>query len=85
MFCIWLKVPFGNLGDKQIAARTYSQPFGSEWYARDAMQTIVQGCGRVVRGYDDWGYSYILDSQFSKIKRYCPDWLMKGLIVGSGI
>jgi Rad3-related DNA helicase len=84
-FCIWLKVPFGNLGDKQIAARTYSRPFGQEWYLRDAMQTIVQGCGRVVRGYDDWGYSYILDKQFSKIKQYCPEWFMKGLVVGSGL
>lgn len=84
-FCIWLKVPFGNLGDKQIAKRAYSKPFGSEWYSRDAMQTIVQGCGRVVRAYDDWGYSYILDSQFSKIKQYCPEWFLKSLIVGSGL
>jgi Rad3-related DNA helicase len=82
-FCIWLKVPFGNLGDKQIAARAYSQPFGERWYHTDAMQTIVQGCGRVVRSFDDWGYSYILDSQFSKIKHLCPDWFMEGLIVGS--
>ncbi len=84
-FCVWLKVPFGNLGDKQIKARTWSKPFGSEWYGNDAMQTIVQGCGRVVRGYDDWGYSYILDSQFSKIKQYCPNWFMQGLVVGSGL
>lgn len=84
-FCIWLKVPNANLGDKQIAARAYSRPFGNEWYSRNTMQTIVQGCGRVVRSYDDWGYSYILDSQFSKIKQYCPEWFLKSLIVGSGL
>ncbi len=91
-FCIWLKVPFGNLGDKQIAARAYSKPFGSEWYIRDAMQTIVQGCGRVMRADDDWGFSYILDSQFGSVESrkrsvmsYCPEWFLKGLIVGSGL
>lgn len=84
-FCIWLKVPFGNLGDKQISARAYSKPFGNEWYGKDAMCTIVQGCGRIVRAYDDYGYSYILDKQFSKIKQYCPEWFLKGLIVGSGL
>ncbi len=84
-FCIWLKVPFGNLGDKQISQRARSKPMGDEWYKRDAMCTMVQGCGRVVRGYDDWGYSYILDCRFGNIVKYCPRWFLESLIVGSGL
>lgn len=84
-FCIWLKVPNANLGDKQISKRLHTKPFGSEWYARNTMQAIVQGCGRVMRAYDDWGYGWILDKQFSKIKQYCPEWFNKSLIVGSGL
>jgi len=84
-FCIWAKVPFGNLGDKYIKAKAYSKPFGSEWYNNDAAQNIVQGCGRGVRSIDDWCYSYIFDEQFDRVIKYCARWFKESIVFGNGI
>jgi Rad3-related DNA helicase len=50
----------------------------SKWYARQAMVAILQGCGRVVRSEDDWGFTYILDSNFGflykQMKNRVPVW-----------
>lgn len=60
-FAIFVKVPFGNLGDQWIKRR---MELSSEWYQRQALITIIQGGGRVVRSKDDWGKVYILDASF---------------------
>jgi len=65
---VWCKVPFPNLGDPQVAARLYgSGRMGRDWYAMETVATVVQGAGRVCRGEKDWGVTYILDSQVTRL------------------
>lgn len=59
------KVPFGNLGDRQISARQHLRN-GDVWYAVQTIRNIVQMAGRGVRSSDDWATTYILDSQFGR-------------------
>jgi Rad3-related DNA helicase len=45
---------------------------------RQAMISIIQGGGRVVRSPEDWGNTYILDESFgflwNKYKKNAPQW-----------
>ena len=52
------KVPYPPLGDPWVKAK---MAFDPTWYHRQAAQGIVQAAGRVVRGPDDTGLTYILD------------------------
>jgi Rad3-related DNA helicase len=81
-FCIIIKVPFPDLSDKQISARAYSGKYGSEWYRWITCCSITQMTGRIVRSKDDYGFSYILDMQFSKLfkgQSYFPEWWLQAL------
>jgi Rad3-related DNA helicase len=60
---VMAKVPFPDLGDKQISARIYT-PGGQTWYSAQTIRTIVQMFGRGMRAEDDWMQGYILDSNF---------------------
>lgn len=80
-FIIIPKVPFGNLGDKCISARCYSGKFGSKWFASEAAQSIVQGCGRGVRHENDWCHTYILDKQFDRLMEYFSKWFKEAIII----
>jgi len=74
-WCIWAKVPFADLRDKQVKAR---REIDSEWYLWQTVCTAIQGCGRIVRHEKDWGISYILDSNFKWLLKYnrhlFPQW-----------
>ncbi len=74
-FAVFVKVPFGNLGDQWIKRR---MELSTEWYQRQALINIIQGGGRVVRSKDDWGKVYILDASFGYLfKMTChqiPKW-----------
>lgn len=74
-FAIFAKVPYLQLGDSWVKGRLN---LSQEWYNRQAMIAIIQGAGRVVRGPDDWGYTYILDESFellySKMENKIPKW-----------
>lgn len=77
------KVPWPNLGDKRVAARTYSQG-GQAWYAVAAVRTLMQMTGRGIRSEDDQAITYVLDAQFSKSlwrkhRRLFPSWWRDGL------
>jgi len=63
-FAIFVKTPFGYLGDQWIKRRMEMSP---EWYSRRALIDIIQGGGRVVRGENDHGYVYILDGSFGML------------------
>ena len=80
-FCIWAKVPFANLGDKQISARTYTKPFGSRWYSSVAAQTIVQGAGRGVRNGNDYCATYLFDAQFERLIPFMPIWFKEAIVI----
>lgn len=60
------KVPYPNMGDKQVAARMKA-PGGDEWYLARTVQTVLQMSGRGVRAADDYCDTFILDKQFSKL------------------
>ncbi len=71
------KIPYADLGNKQIKARMRS-PGGDRWYLLKTVQTLVQMTGRGVRSKDDFCRCFILDKQFSKVYRRAshlfPDW-----------
>lgn len=77
-FNIIAKTPFPFLGDAWVKARMEKS---SSWYNRQAMIAVIQACGRVVRGKEDWGFTYILDSAFAglfqRIGRNIPAWWKK--------
>ena len=74
-FAIFVKVPFGNLGDQWVKKRL---DMSKKWYQRQAIINIIQGGGRIVRSNTDWGYTYILDASFTYLlqqTRYAiPQW-----------
>jgi Rad3-related DNA helicase len=74
-FAIFVKVPFPFLGDEWVKRR---KDLSEEWYMRQAMISIIQGGGRVVRSPEDWGNTYILDESFgflwNKYKKNAPQW-----------
>jgi Rad3-related DNA helicase len=60
-FCIIVKVPFRSLGDIQVKKRT---EMNDKWYKSQTANTLTQMCGRVVRGRDNKGSTYIIDPTF---------------------
>ena len=79
------KVPYGNLGDKQISTRAFGTGrAGKIWYKRRAIQTLCQMTGRGMRSADDSCTTYILDSEFSKLfqenRRMFPKWWAEAIV-----
>jgi ATP-dependent DNA helicase DinG len=82
------KVPFPNLGDKQISARLHSRG-GQLWYSVLTIRSLVQMTGRGMRDASDQCNSYILDSQFisniwRKSQHLIPQWWSDALIWNAG-
>jgi len=81
-FQIISKMPFPNLGDRQVAAHRDRDP---DWYTLQAVMTVIQACGRIVRSETDHGHTYILDSDFVRIyernEDFFPTWFTKSLIL----
>ena len=81
-FCIWAKIPFGDLASTQTMIRKILDP---EWYMWMVAASIVQGCGRIVRHDKDWGISYILDKNITWImkqhKSLFPQWFLDAIVV----
>jgi Rad3-related DNA helicase len=68
--CRWIaivKVPYPDLGDKQISARLYSsRRSGQRWYNAQTSRRLCQMTGRGMRSVDDHCDSYILDANFAR-------------------
>lgn len=81
------KVPYLNLGDKQISARLHSRN-GQLWYSVGAVRTMVQMSGRGMRHEEDYCETYILDRQFiglwKKNKSLFPKWWSDALVWDAG-
>ena len=75
------KIPYPYLGDMQISAKKDLDP---EWYDLQAVSSIIQSCGRVVRSDTDRGDTYLLDSDFialwEKNKEKFPRWFTDALV-----
>lgn len=76
------KIPFKYKGSPWIRLNMERHP---RWYAREAILTVVQASGRVCRGIDDKGITYILDKNFEFLFRdnhdLFPDWWIESLII----
>lgn len=79
------KVPFPNLGDRQVGSRLRGVG-GQTWYNVATIRKLVQMTGRGVRSKDDWCRIYILDAQFMrkiwKVKQLLPGWWREAVTVG---
>jgi len=60
------KVPYPYLGDRQVAAKRDVDP---AWYAMRTVMTIVQASGRICRSEEDYGTTYVTDSDFRMLWR----------------
>jgi Rad3-related DNA helicase len=80
---ILVKVPYPYLGDKQINARLYGHSDGRNWYALQAVRTIIQAAGRGMRHADDLCECFILDEDFLRLYRdnrgMFPEWWQAAL------
>jgi Rad3-related DNA helicase len=70
------KAPYRSTSDSRVARRLDEGRWG--WYRRDALRTVIQACGRVVRSPDDHGATYVADSSvldlFDRARAALPDW-----------
>ena len=75
------KVPYPYLGDSQVAAK---KEMDADWYILEAVKTIVQACGRIIRSDTDFGETYLLDSDFEQLyEKYeymFPKWWSEALV-----
>ena len=82
-FAIFVKCPFGNLGDQWIKRR---MELSGAWYRRRALIDIIQGGGRIVRSEDDIGTVYILDQSFgylfTQTSHMIPSWWKESYKLG---
>ena len=74
-----LKVPFAAMDERLHALeRAICKPAFNDWYSMDALNRIIQQCGRVGRGANSFGCTFILDSKFQtlyqKYKDKLPEW-----------
>lgn len=84
-----LKVPFPNLGDKQVEKRLYGTGRdGKIWYNVEVARSIQQMVGRGVRHEGDWCVTYVLDSHFLKWRKawghLFPRWFSRAIRVEGG-
>lgn len=66
-FQIILKIPYPNISSNKIKARSKTN---NKWYSFKTICDLSQCTGRIVRGPNDYGDTYILDSNFSDILKY---------------
>lgn len=64
------KVPYRSLADSKVRENCKQYPHLYAWWA---IRTIMQATGRVCRSADDYGVTYILDSNFSRLRREWSD------------
>jgi Rad3-related DNA helicase len=77
--CRWqvlCKAPYLNTSDSRVAHRLERGQWA--WYYRAALRTVIQACGRVVRGPDDRGATYLADTSllelFDRASGDVPPW-----------
>lgn len=74
------KIPYANLGDAQVKARTEQDP---SWYDWRTCLSVVQAYGRSVRARDDYAITYLLDADFPgflrRQRRRLPQWFLEAV------
>ena len=81
-FQIVAKIPFENLFDPLVVKLRQQN---SGWYESEAIQSLVQMCGRPIRSEQDCAITYILDSGIKWLLRqhedYFPAWFLEAISV----
>lgn len=76
-----VKVPWLSLGDPAIREKVKNE---ETYYRWQALKDILQASGRVCRGPDDYGVTYILDSSFERLydnsRDLTPAWFSEALV-----
>lgn len=74
------KMPYLNLGDLYVSERL---KLSSNWYARETVLRLIQASGRVTRGVNDFGITYIIDRNiFNLLEKHFemfPEWYLESL------
>lgn len=83
---IIVKVPFASLGDEQIRIRLRDN---KDWYQYDAANRTVQASGRIVRSEEDFGITYLLDTNFlwffKRNPSAFPQWFREAVMVQESV
>ncbi|WP_336342902.1 ATP-dependent DNA helicase [Halalkalicoccus ordinarius] len=70
------KAPYLNTNDSRVAHRLEHGQWA--WYRREALGTVIQACGRIVRSPEDYGATYLADSSlldlFERTRGEMPSW-----------
>lgn len=80
------KLPYENRNDPEWKAieKKYGKEEADKRYHQKLIDRIVQICGRICRGREDWGITYILDSKFGELyeryRDFFPESFAKRLI-----
>jgi len=79
-----LKFPYASYDDRLKALeRKLGKEKFRQFYTMDAVNRLIQQSGRVGRGWDSFGCTFILDSKFGEIyhqyKDYFPEWFKERL------
>lgn len=76
-----LKVPWPSLADPAIKIKMESEPSFYRW---SALKDIMQASGRICRGPDDYGVTYVLDGSFDKLfnmsQDLIPSWFSEAVV-----
>lgn len=58
------KIPWKSLASPAIR---YLSEQHTGWYVWEAVKTTIQACGRIVRGPEDWGITYVIDKTWTRM------------------
>lgn len=85
---VMAKAPWMHMKDPVVSHLTDHpnaavRAWGNKWYLWKAVQSFVQGCGRVCRTPTDFGNTYVLDDSFERIikSKYIPQYLRDAITV----
>lgn len=73
-FQVVTKVPWPYLGEPAVRYRAQTD---KDWYAWETVKSLLQACGRICRGPEDYGLTYILDDTFERLLRDHSEMLPK--------
>lgn len=76
-FQIICKIPFPYLGDNLVRKKMNKWKW---WYNTQTVRTIIQSVGRSIRNENDTAITYILDSDWERIRNTCYDILPNNFI-----
>lgn len=80
-----LKFPYASLDDRLRALeKKIGKDAFNKFYTMDAINRFVQQCGRVGRGWDSFGCTFVLDSKFGEVwkhyKSSFPEWFRQRFV-----